>query len=286
MPVRHVGGIAKVAATVFPTAVSTAGAVTASYASSDFSDQATRLLDVAELEDTAAAAASSSAVDAALPEDDLVTDPAFPVFPPIPEGVTTLIVRNLPARLSAEQLARYWPACFGYNYLHIPYAKGQGRHCLYCFINFESRQALLSFYYSWHGRALGPGRFSRILEIGVARIQGLEANLHHWSNTGKRTNANIKARHFPIIIGEDGHELNFLETVDFSTEQARLNVEQEENQAEEAALSDAMPEGFTAEAIDTAEALRLQAALLADAAHQDEAAEQEATVHLAEARPR
>ena len=41
---------------------------------------------------------------------------------------------------------------------------------------------------------------------------------------GKRTNANIKARHFPIIIGEDGHELNFLETVDFSTEQVATTL--------------------------------------------------------------
>lgn len=124
------------------------------------------------------------------------------------DAFTTLIIRNIPARCSQDQLLELWPQEGSYNFLHCPYNRKHGRLAGYAFVNFITHEALLEFYERWQGMHLIKEANAKRLNIAVALVQGMEANLMHLKD-----NKNIKStrkEHLPVIFLPDGSMIDFL----------------------------------------------------------------------------
>jgi hypothetical protein len=128
-------------------------------------------------------------------------------------GVTTLNIKNIPVRLSQAAIQKLWPPkenC--YDMLYLPFNHRQRRTIGYAFINFTSVEAALQFMEKWQGVVLSPENHTKALDIGVAAVQGFEANLLHMKSSN-----NIKCirrkKHMPIIILPDGTAANYREVL-------------------------------------------------------------------------
>jgi hypothetical protein len=128
----------------------------------------------------------------------------------IPSGMTTLIVRNVPARITPDGLLEIWPPHGMYNFLHMPYSHRYRRTVGCVFINFVSHQAAVAFTQRWDGKFLMDGTNTKKLDIGIAEIQGFRDNLMHM-RCSKKVMRMRNARHLPLIVLEDGTIGNFRE---------------------------------------------------------------------------
>jgi hypothetical protein len=143
----------------------------------------------------------------------------------LPCHVTTLNIRNIPSSLSQVAIMKIWPSAGSYDLLYLPYNHRQRRSIGYAFINFLTHEALLEFRAKWHGQVLLPEEADcQPLEVGLASVQGLRANLVHM-----KKNKNIKSirrlKHMPILVLPNGMIANFKEIlqlvqVDGETEEA------------------------------------------------------------------
>eukprot|EP00418_Pyrodinium_bahamense_P091237 CAMPEP_0179037892 /NCGR_PEP_ID=MMETSP0796-20121207/14357_1 /TAXON_ID=73915 /ORGANISM="Pyrodinium bahamense, Strain pbaha01" /LENGTH=273 /DNA_ID=CAMNT_0020734203 /DNA_START=41 /DNA_END=862 /DNA_ORIENTATION=- len=107
---------------------------------------------------------------------------------PLPPGCTTLLVRNIPARLNKERILVEWPVDGTFNYLYLHYHPGWPRG--EASINFLTPELALAFQLKWHGQCLStPGR-AKPLVVAAAPVQGvrdnLKALLHKGSAKGGR----------------------------------------------------------------------------------------------------
>jgi len=120
------------------------------------------------------------------------------VSSPVPHGVTTLVVRNVPARYTKEMLMQEWPPNGMYDFLYLPFNFKQKRTSGFAYVNFTSHEAAVNFYSQWHGKSLCNQGTAKQLSIGVAGTQGLEANLRHVaaSNIGRIKNL----QHMPSVF--------------------------------------------------------------------------------------
>jgi hypothetical protein len=135
-------------------------------------------------------------------------------------GVTTLLVRNIPFRMTQRRLAEIWPPENTWNILHMPWSMAQQRRASYVFINFVSYSAVAKFIQAWQGKVLRAGPRSRPLDIRPADVQGFWANLHHihlkLSSSGD-INDKRSSDFKPIIFGSDGELLDVHEFMAFTT---------------------------------------------------------------------
>lgn len=95
----------------------------------------------------------------------------------LPHGLTTILVRNIPARLSYEQLLRLWPPDGTYNLMYLPFNFESRRRCGHAIINMTSYEAAVNFISKWHGEKLVTCSRAKRLNIGVAPVQGFFENL-------------------------------------------------------------------------------------------------------------
>jgi len=99
----------------------------------------------------------------------------------LPPNVTTLVVRNVPARFSPQKLLEVWSPDGTYNFLHVPYRFERRRRLGMAFINFVSHEEATRFMATWHGQKLADG--SKRMQIVAAEIQGFIENLQHLKET-------------------------------------------------------------------------------------------------------
>jgi len=124
-------------------------------------------------------------------------------------GVTTLVVRNVPARYTKEELLQEWPPDGAFDFLYLPFNHRQKRAAGYCFVNFTSHEAALTFCNQWHSKLLSASkRTGKRLSIGAAEVQGLEANLQHLMCCGNQRTKNTK--YLPSVFNAD-REMPFTE---------------------------------------------------------------------------
>lgn len=90
---------------------------------------------------------------------------------------TTLVLRNVQVRCSLDRLIAEWPPDGSYDFVCRPYSIKQRRPARYVFINFTRLSAAREFKERWSGRSLPDIAPALPLDISVARIQGLRANL-------------------------------------------------------------------------------------------------------------
>ena len=77
-------------------------------------------------------------------------------FDSIPDGFTTIIVRNIPLKYTCELLLGVWPADGTYDYLYLPSSYDKNVPMGYAFVNFTSRQFMIDFVQRWNRQYL-PG---------------------------------------------------------------------------------------------------------------------------------
>jgi len=97
----------------------------------------------------------------------------------LPAGVTTIVVRNIPARFSQEKLLEVWPPDGSYNLFYTPYSFIRQRRSGIAFISMVSHEAAVEFTARWHGQKLSHIGSSTRLDINVAQVQGFVGNLKH-----------------------------------------------------------------------------------------------------------
>jgi len=108
----------------------------------------------------------------------------------LPPGITTIVVRNIPARFSQEKLLEVWPPDGSFNLLYLPYSFQRRRRSGIGFINMVSHEAAVEFTARWHGQKLADIGGAKRLDVGVADVQGFAGNLKHLktSNIGRISN--------------------------------------------------------------------------------------------------
>jgi len=120
----------------------------------------------------------------------------------IDPGVTTLVVRNVPARYTKEELLQEWPPDGTFDFLYLPFNHRQKRAAGYCFVNFTSHEAAVTFCNQWHHKWLSASKHTgKKLSIGAAEFQGLEANLQHLAHCGIQRIKNTK--YLPSVFNAD-----------------------------------------------------------------------------------
>jgi len=92
-------------------------------------------------------------------------------------AVTTLVVRNLPARFSPQKMLEVWPPDGTYNLLYVPYSMAKRSRLGFAFINMTSHEAAAEFMARWHGQKIVNERGVKRLDIIVADTQGFMQNL-------------------------------------------------------------------------------------------------------------
>lgn len=117
------------------------------------------------------------------------------------DGVT-LVARNIPARYTQDRLLQEWTPDGSFNFLSLPRNRETGRTVGYAFINFSSGHTAISFRDRWQHRYLSdPGR-SRRLDVRLARIQGLQANIRHFLRGSEQ--GQLDSTGLPAIFDSDG----------------------------------------------------------------------------------
>jgi len=117
---------------------------------------------------------------------------------PIPPEATTLVVRNLPANLSQDDLLMIWPPDGSWDYFHCPYNLLHRQALGYLFINFTSPAFASAFKARWHGRPF-PGEAShKILNVVPAELQGWRALLGRVKI--RKLGQFARAGHLPVLL--------------------------------------------------------------------------------------
>merc|ERR1712032_423936 len=88
-------------------------------------------------------------------------------------------VRNIPLSYTQELLLTEWPCEGQYDFLYCPYSFSRQCICSYAFLNFRNRDLAAEFFDKWQGRRLANHGDEKSLNISLAAIQGLNANLKH-----------------------------------------------------------------------------------------------------------
>mmetsp|Transcript_456 Transcript_456/g.1147 ORF Transcript_456/g.1147 Transcript_456/m.1147 type:complete len:508 (-) Transcript_456:220-1743(-) len=98
---------------------------------------------------------------------------------PLSPEVTSLCVRNVPARYSQKQLLKEWKPDGSFDFLYLLFSVREKKTLGCAFINFRSHEEALIFQDRWHGRFLESHGKNRALDVTAASVQGYEANLQH-----------------------------------------------------------------------------------------------------------
>jgi len=117
---------------------------------------------------------------------------------PIPDGATTLVIRNVPARYTKELLMQEWPVDGTYDFLFLPFSLKCKRTAGFAFVNFTSHEAAVDFYGRWHGKSLRDQGTAKRLNVGISEVQGLEENLQHVAAHNVSRIKNVK--HLPSVF--------------------------------------------------------------------------------------
>ncbi|CAE7373027.1 ML1 [Symbiodinium natans] len=98
--------------------------------------------------------------------------------PQMHQQVCTFIVQNIPSRYTPRRLMEAFQrgGAGGINFLYLPFRYRQRRSSRYVFVNFRSVEQAALFRSRWDGRPLQ--QWERPLVFGIARTQGLEANMY------------------------------------------------------------------------------------------------------------
>ncbi|NDD93139.1 hypothetical protein EBZ37_13805, partial [bacterium] len=116
-------------------------------------------------------------------------------LPKLPDGTTTLMVCNLPAKYDKEMLLKIWKPDGSYDMLHVPLDPETQRSKGFCFLNFVSHEKALAFQWLYHHTRLKLQRGKR-LRIVAAETQGLPGNMARF----QRKQNFLSPAAFPVLL--------------------------------------------------------------------------------------
>ncbi|CAE8683075.1 unnamed protein product, partial [Polarella glacialis] len=99
----------------------------------------------------------------------------------VPDGFTTLVIRNIPARYNQEMLLAEFIPDDGFDFLFLPYSFKDARTMGMAFINFRTHALALAFQKNWHRQYLQDHGRTKHLDVAAATVQGLTANLQQFN---------------------------------------------------------------------------------------------------------
>jgi hypothetical protein len=101
-----------------------------------------------------------------------------------PRARTTVMVRNIPCRWSADDFLSVLQPVIGqeWDLLYMPCKTSEVANSGYAFLNFKTSQSTLHLYNAMHGRHWPNTRSGKVCEIRYARIQGRQLLSHLGSN--------------------------------------------------------------------------------------------------------
>jgi len=134
------------------------------------------------------------------------------------DGATTLCISNVPTYFTQGSLLAMFedltPAMRGnFDFFHCPWEQDLMRNTGHATINFANAVHAQAFQQAWSNRGLcGSGPSEKRLRVTRAPLQGLQANLDHYSGTVTKS---ADPRFRPLFRGESG-SLNALMVTDDS----------------------------------------------------------------------
>jgi hypothetical protein len=101
-------------------------------------------------------------------------------LPPWTEETTTVLVQNLPARCTREEVLAAFPADGSYDFIYLPFSVKQRRTSGYMVMNFLTPELALAFKTRYEGQHLPKThRQCKALVFRAAPYNGLVINVKH-----------------------------------------------------------------------------------------------------------
>eukprot|EP00933_Yihiella_yeosuensis_P007035 TRINITY_DN111920_c0_g1_i1.p1 TRINITY_DN111920_c0_g1~~TRINITY_DN111920_c0_g1_i1.p1 ORF type:complete len:223 (-),score=17.51 TRINITY_DN111920_c0_g1_i1:27-695(-) len=100
------------------------------------------------------------------------------------EEVRTMMIRNIPNNCTQARFLREIHSKgfeFDYDFFYLPIDTETGANRGYAFINFTNSRAVCRFVSTFHGQKLTDFKSKKVLWVGIASLQGFEANFEHYS---------------------------------------------------------------------------------------------------------
>lgn len=124
------------------------------------------------------------------------------------QGVTTLMVRNIPVGYTREKLLREWPCDSTYDFFYLPCNFDSARHMTFAFINFTNPAFAEAFLVRWHRQKLPGSTAKKALDITAADVQGWAANIVRFQ---RAKSSRVRNPAFYPLIFQDGQRIEFME---------------------------------------------------------------------------
>lgn len=126
----------------------------------------------------------------------------------LPEGCTTLVIRNIPARKTQASLLQEFVPDGGFDLFILPFSFSCKRTMGIAFINFRSPAQALEFKLRWNRQFLRDHGRTKHLDVTAATEQGVEANLRQFN--AKNLTALHRFNMLPAFFDEVGLRLDSL----------------------------------------------------------------------------
>jgi len=124
------------------------------------------------------------------------------------EGKTTLVVRNIPARFTQQEILNHvWVPEGAFDFLFMPHSFKLGQTVGYSFINFTCTSHARAFHRQWHRATLPGGSKGKPLDIHAACFQGLYENLRYLATSDVMR---IRNPRFHPCVFNGKHRIDFM----------------------------------------------------------------------------
>ena len=102
------------------------------------------------------------------------------------ERRTTLMVRNIPNRFTKDAMILEFNKHFEgeYDFFYLPIDFNNKCNVGYAFINFKTPKAMIDFHQRYNGNTWPKFKSNKVCAITFARLQGREAMLKHFEDSG------------------------------------------------------------------------------------------------------
>mmetsp|Transcript_154240 Transcript_154240/g.494566 ORF Transcript_154240/g.494566 Transcript_154240/m.494566 type:complete len:266 (+) Transcript_154240:194-991(+) len=114
---------------------------------------------------------------------------------------TTLMVRNVPVMYTQDLLLEEWKNVGTFDFLYLPRTAGGQTNLSYAFINFTTEAEAVAFQSTWHKKRLAEFTARKPLNISVAEVQGLRANLTQLRKKRSRCSDTRQSQPLVLVCG-------------------------------------------------------------------------------------
>lgn len=103
----------------------------------------------------------------------------------VPEDKTTVMIKNIPNRYKKDTMLELINKGFSgtYDFFYLPIDLERDANVGYAFVNFKASKTIRQFYARFSGLKWTSLNSDKVCDVSYARIQGLEACLHHFKDS-------------------------------------------------------------------------------------------------------